>query len=107
MQDLADAVSNGALAHLTMLFLNNNEICDEGVTAFAEAVKPTTDIVALPALQRLELIQNVIGDYGINALADAVSNMALPNCTHISLSSNPANVEAQIQVSDAIRSRKG
>ena len=53
---------------LQELYLNNNEIGDDGVKALASAISSG----ALPQLQKLFLSNNQIGDEGMAALADAI-----------------------------------
>ena len=84
--------ASGALAQLTRLHLDHNSIGDAGLTAFAEAIKPTADNAsgALPQLKKLYLHYNQIGDVGTQALAGALSKGALDKLQvcwrHIALS---------------------
>ena len=50
--------------------------------------------------------ENKIGDPGLTALAKAVESGALPKCTIIEMSGNPASAEAKQAVKDAIASRQ-
>ena len=56
--------------------------------------------------QVLGLSGNQIGDAGLSALAEAVGKGALPKCTTIATSGNPASAEAKQGVKDAIASRQ-
>ena len=56
--------------------------------------------------QELYLDHNQIGDAGLTALAKAVESGALPKCTTIATSGNPASAEAKQGVKDAIASRQ-
>ena len=51
-----------------LLFLNNNNIGDDGMRSLADAFAKG----ALPQLQKLILSRNQIGDEGMAALADAI-----------------------------------
>ena len=108
MISLAEALGKGALASLETLSLQLNRIGNDGLTAFAKAIKPTSDNAsgALPQLKKLQLYTNQIGDVGMQALAGAVSKGALPKCTYIDLIGNPASDEAKQAVRDTIAKRQ-
>ena len=57
-------------------------------------------------MQFLNLESNQIADAGLTAFAKAVESGALPKCTGIALSGNPASDEAKQAVRDAIANRK-
>ena len=75
------------MPNLKRLFLNNNQIGDDGVAALASALRGG----ALPACTRIYLHRNQIGDDGVAALASALRGGALPSCTAISLFGNPGS----------------
>ena len=57
------------------------------------------------SLTKLLLYQNKFGDESMIALAGAVSKGALPQCTSIELSGNPASLESKHAVKDALKRR--
>ena len=75
---------------LQELYLNNNEIGDDGVKALASAISSG----ALPQLRSLFLPRNQIGDEGMAALADAIKPVsaggsgALAQAGYVVLSDN-------------------
>ena len=74
---LTFAHEKGALAQLTSLDLDRNQIGDVGIAALADAVGKG----ALAHCTSLLLGDNRIGDAGLSSLAAAVSNGALDNLT--------------------------
>ena len=66
---------------------------------------------ALASLRELDLMQNAIGDVGLQSLAHAIMPVseggsgALARCTSIDLSGNPANDEAKKSVERALKDR--
>ena len=57
-------------------------------------------------MQELYLFENKIGDPGVTALAKACATGALPACTFIGLTGNPASEAAKQAAKDAIKNRK-
>ena len=90
MKSLAEALVSGALPKLRFLWLGNNRIGDDGMTAFAQAVKPVSEggSGALPAVTTLDLRKNNFGDAGMTALASAVGSGALPQLLELWLQDN-------------------
>ena len=78
IEALAKATINGAMANVTFLDLSVNQIGDNGMAAFAQAIKPTSE-----------------GGSG-----------ALAQLTWLSLTGNPASQSAQQAAKDAIKNRK-
>ena len=78
------------LPDLELLSLEENQISDAGITAFADAVSKG----ALPNLKELYLQDNRIGDTGISSFADAVSKGALPNLKELYLFQDAPALEA-------------
>ena len=75
MIHFANVLRNGAaLASLTHLYLDRNQIGHNGMIAFADAIKPTDEIPmgSLASLTLLDLEGNHIGDAGMTAFADAI-----------------------------------
>ena len=72
-----------------VLRLDENQVGDEGMVKFAEALGNG----ALPLLITLELSFNSIGNDGMCSLSDALGKGALPKCSDISLFGNPGNHE--------------
>ena len=81
------------------LYLNENQIGDEGAIAFAAAASRPH---VLPKLSVLALQNNRLHDAGAYALARAITEHgAFPVHTLINLSGNPASNEAQDAVREA------
>ena len=83
---LARVLGSRACQKLETLVLMDNEICDAGAKALAEAF--AQDPKACPKLLVIELGNNMIGDAGVKALAEAIAKGALPGCAHIGLEDN-------------------
>ena len=58
-----------------------------------------------PALEKLYLGGNKIGDEGVRHLSDALTRGAAPALTQLSLYGNPASAAAQQAVKDALKQR--
>lgn len=60
---------------IQLLWLGNNEIGDAGLTALADAIKPTADNTsgALYNLESLNFYSNQIGDAGLSAFVTAIT----------------------------------
>ena len=60
IEALAKATINGAMANVTFLDLSVNQIGDNGMAAFAQAIKPTSEggSGALPALTELYMFED-------------------------------------------------
>ena len=78
------------MCEIQLLSLSNNQICDPGITALAEALGNG----ALPKLEHLILWSNQIGDVGMQALAGAVSKGALPKLNILFIDSPSAELKA-------------
>jgi len=95
-QALTFAAARGALALCQTLYLNNNNIGDAGMTAFAQAIKPVSEggSGALSQLKELQLYSNRIGDVGMTAFAQAIKpaseggSGALPQLIDLGLGEN-------------------
>ena len=60
---------------------------------------------AMAQLKELWLYKNKIGDAGMIKLSEACAGGTLPKCTTIILEGNPASQEAQQAVEDALQNR--
>jgi hypothetical protein len=117
-QQLADALKAGGLAHATILGLSSCQLGDHGISTLATALKTGTpadlevlsldsnnisvsglsvllsgcavrgEAQGLASLRQLSLCDNKIGDGGIEALAHACAEGALPLLVELSLSRN-------------------
>eukprot|EP00967_Tisochrysis_lutea_P127292 scaffold216244_cov27-Tisochrysis_lutea.AAC.2 len=83
MKDVAQALSKGALKHLTHLNLNGNTIGSQGMKDFVQALSKG----ALKHLTHLNLGGNTIGSEGMKDLAQLLSKRkrALNNLTYLNL----------------------
>ena len=59
-----------------------------------------------PALEKLDLDGNKIGDEGMRHLGDALALGAAPALKDLRLDRNPASDDAQQAVQDALKNRK-
>ncbi|EOD15730.1 hypothetical protein EMIHUDRAFT_211351 [Emiliania huxleyi CCMP1516] len=82
---LADVLASGAAPRLEELWLQQNQIGDEGCKALAAALGKEG---AAPRLEKLYLEFNKIGDEGCMALAAALKEGAAPRLEKLSLFSN-------------------
>ena len=103
------AISSGALASLEKLYLDNNQIGDEGMIALAEAITPNMDGKgALASLKDLRLYENRIGDAGFEALAKAITPRdgkgALASLETLSLQMNDIGGDGKMALSSACSS---
>ena len=86
----------------------DNEIGDEGLKAFANAIKPTPTGAALGALSTLSLGGSKIGDgtcYGITAFVEAINGGGLENLTRLSVDGELFEECDITQLSDACTAR--
>jgi len=79
-------IPHGVLANVNCLWLNSNQIGDDGTRALADALMQG----ALTRLQVLYLNDNQISDDGARALATAIANSTsvLDHLRHLHLSNN-------------------
>ena len=86
---LDSVLSVGALDNLITLWLDSNEIGDNGISALAKAITPDKNGKgALASLDTLLLSENEIGEAGMTAFADAVGKGALDKLNFLGLDSN-------------------
>jgi hypothetical protein len=88
---LATSVARGALTQLKQIFLNSNQIGDDGIVALAEAVQPTASRPdgALAKCEVLTLAYNQIDRAGVEAMAAACAQGALPSMSRFLIACNP------------------
>ena len=86
---LATECVSGALASLQTLSLSRNLIGDVGTTALADILAADPTRWTLPSLLYLRLDQNAIGDAGISSLADALGTGALRTLLTLWVDSGP------------------
>ena len=86
------------LPKLERLFLNDNQIGDQGLASLL--APPTAGV--LTSLKDLSLQNNQITDEGCAALASALRNGALPVLKTLDLGGNPASIEARTAVQSAL-----
>ena len=94
---IADPFNVGDIHRTTYLSLGR-KIKDTHLTTFAGACASG----ALPALKRLELYQNTIGDAGLSALADVVSKGALHKLIRLELQHNYIGDDGITAFTDAV-----
>ena len=104
MIELSRLITSGSLRQLTCLDLENHQIGDGGMIAFAEALKPTDKFPmgSMGALEELYLGINRIGDPGLQALAGAIGNGSLRSLTSLSLRNNNISDPGMIAFSEAL-----
>jgi hypothetical protein len=73
MKHFANVVRSGALASLEILYLNSNQLGDEGMKAFSGALSSGS----LASLEKFYLRHNQIGDEGMKAFSGALSSGSL------------------------------
>ena len=80
-------LNSGSLASLEALDLSANQIGNEGMIAFADAIKPTDEFPmgSLASLEDLRLWDNTIGDKGMKVFSSALSSGALASLQRIYL----------------------
>ena len=89
---------------LQELYLNNNEIGDDGVKALASAISSG----ALEHCESIDLANNSIGDEGMKALAQAIAPVsaggsgALKNCHCLVLEDNQIGDDGMRSLADAL-----
>jgi hypothetical protein len=81
---MSSVLAKGAMANLTLLNLNRNQIGDAGVSSLAQACAGG----ALASLKELRLFGNKIGDAGVKALAKACAGGALAQLEKLFLYDN-------------------
>ena len=84
---IAFANAIGSLSKLQQLWLNSNKIGDEGMKAFSTAISSG----GMGPLEKLYLHYNKIGDTGMISLSEAIGKGLLPACKEIWVMSNPGN----------------
>ena len=89
----SNAISSGALANLYHLDLEENQISDTGMVAFAHAIKPTpaNPMGSIGNLEGLYLNNNQISDAGMTAFSSAVTSGSLPALQEVDLDDNPGD----------------
>lgn len=100
MKAFSSALSSGALASLRRLQLQGNQIGDEGMQAFSTALSSGM----LASLQYLHLHINEIGDEGMKAFSTALESGALASLTTLDLSENPMSNEGMKAFLSAVSS---
>jgi len=100
MKVFSEAIGKGSLANLTRLYLDNNRIGDSGMQAFASAVASGS----LANLERLDLDENEIGDDSMEAFSSAIANGSLANLEGLELSGNQIGDAGMIELSRQIAS---
>ena len=100
MTTFSRAIANGALAKLTTLDLEYNNISDTGMQAFSTAIAKG----ALAKLESLNLHGNAIGDPGLIAFASVcASDKALKNLKKLVISRNKIGHSGIIFLSNTIQ----
>eukprot|EP00966_Prymnesium_polylepis_P185703 4304531-Prymnesium_polylepis.1 len=74
MNAFSTALASGAMAHVTILRLDSNQIGDKGTDSFSTALASG----AMAQLNGLDLGGNQIGDEGMNSFSVALASGALP-----------------------------
>ena len=101
LRDFLIFIASGALPKLEKLFLDENEIGDAGLIAFAEALKSPRG--ALGSLVTLWLEQNRIGKKGMQAFSSAIATGALPLLEKLILSGNAIGDAGLFALVDAVK----
>ena len=104
---LSSTIATGALTELVDLRLNYNDIGDNGMIAFADAIKPCEETPGvaqgkLTKLNSLDFGGNRIGDKGMEAFSSALHSGALASLRYLCLSSNQAGEEGMKAFSRAL-----
>ena len=94
----AAAIGSGAMAKLTILYLGNNEIGDAGMQAFATACGNG----AIPQLKELSLFSNRIGNAGMQAFATACGSGAIPQLKYLHIGDNEIGDDGMAAFASAI-----
>lgn len=89
MEVFSEACRDGSLPQLTVLQLANNQIGDVGLTALANACAKG----ALAKLEILDLQLNPIGDVGLTAFADACAKGSSPSLKELWIHDGPLGVD--------------
>jgi Leucine-rich repeat (LRR) protein len=97
MTAFAAAFASAPLDRLRYLNLSNNRIGDEGMAAFASAVANG----ALKSLETLLIRDNCIGDVGMQAFSTAVASGALPRFDWLELDRNNIGDEGMAALASA------
>ena len=101
---LSSTIATGTLTELVDLRLNCNDIGDNGMIAFADAIKPSEAQGKLANLDHLDISYNRIGDKGMGAFSFALGSGALASLTHLVLDSNQIGDAGITAFAGAIRS---
>ena len=127
---LATALNKRALPSLEILSLENNQIADDGLAALAPALRQLPNLqqlyltknhisdkgvasllapplceCVLASLEFLYINGNRVGNEGCAALAHAIHIEDLPALNELLVYDNPASLQAQQAVADALRER--
>ena len=104
VEEIARALSKGAMANLRELSLANVECQCRGLIALADALE--SDAKPLQHLKELDLSDNAIADRGMMRLADAMSTGALPVLIILTLGSNDIGDGGASALANALLERK-